>query len=369
MTARGKDQIGSEVHRRRISLKTSDVRNASGILDRMAKLVSLELSGRTSEEIYELCFSRLLTPDPAQFVAARGKSPAGKVLMMGTDQRDLFVPLLRRQARYLSAGSLVADLGCGDGQTSRLLWDKLKSDITLEYLDPSEHYLEDYGNLAAQYRHIQSARAMCSTLGDWVSRPPSIVGHGQGDGFRLILLIHSLYFLDDLKSLLFRLVDDVAPSGRIFLVFADELNGFTGKAVLRHLRKHDASQASAYMSRIRDRHGFFGITRGQDGGCHLRIERLRKNIGRDDVELAQFEIQPSRINGHSMADLIAAAFITGLASAGSKSVDDQVSDVRDLFKTDPESVDLAIDLHGVRARMLSVSQPQYVVILRKSDKK
>ncbi len=369
MTARGKDKIGSKVHRRRIALKTSDVRNASGILDGMAKLVSLELSGKTSEEIYELCFSRLLIPDPAQFVAARSKSPAGKVLMMGTDQRDLFVPLLRREAGYLNAGGLVADLGCGDGQTSRLLWDKLKSDITIEYLDPSEHYLRDYGKLAAQYRHIQSARAMCSTLGDWVRRPPNIVGRRPGNGFRLILLIHSLYFLDDLKSLISRLVEDLAPSGRIFLVFADELTGFTGKAVLRHLRTHDASQTSAYMRRIRDRHGFFGIVRGQDGSCHLRIERLRKSIGRDDVELARFEFQPSRIYGHSMADLIAAGFITGLASVGSKSIDDQVSDVRDLFKTDPESVDLAIDLHGVRARMLSVSQPQYVVVLRKGGEK
>ncbi len=335
----------------------------------MAKLVSLELSGRTSEEIYELCFSRLLAPDPAQFASARGKSPAGKVLMMGTDQRDLFVPLLRREARYLNAGSIVADLGCGDGQTSKLLWDRLKSDITLEYLDPNEHYLEGYGDLAAQYRHILSARAMCSTLSDWIRRPSNIMGRRQGNGFHLVLLVHSLYFLDDLKSLLFRLIDDVAPSGRIFLIFADELTGFTGKAVLRHLRKHDASQASAYTSRIRDRHRFFGIARGQNGGCHLRIDRLRKSIGRDDVELAHFEFQPSRIYGHSMTDLYAAAFITGLASTGSKSIDDQVSDVRDLFRTDPQSVDFAFELRGVRARMLSVSQPQYVVILRKSDKR
>lgn len=361
-----KHNAGSPAATGRVPITKTDVRKAASMLDRMAKLAVLELSGKTGDEIYELCFARLLKPDPAELVAQRNNRPPGGVLMMGTDQRDLFVPLLRREARYLKADAAVADLGCGDGQTSRLLWEKITTDISLSYLDPSQHYLEAYRELAANHAHITAAKPTRGTLDDWIKRPARSRDPKHAGEFSLVLLIHALYFADDLNALLTRALEDLTPSGRLFLVFADELNGFTGKAVLQHLSARDKKAAAAYVKRIRERHAFFGIARDPDGDVELRIERLRKNLGRPDVELVHFEYQPSRIYGNSLMDLYAAAFITGLSNLGSRAVGDQVGDVGALFKTDPQSVDLAIETKGVRARMLSVSQPQCVVVLRKS---
>ena len=52
--------------------------------------------------------------------------------MMGTDQRDLFVPLLRRAVReYLPAEGHIFDFGAGDGQTFAYIADTVPAGTTV----------------------------------------------------------------------------------------------------------------------------------------------------------------------------------------------------------------------------------------------
>jgi hypothetical protein len=77
--------------------------------------------------------------------------------VLGTDQRDLFVPELRQAiVDFVPKAGELFDFGCGDGQTLALAGDALPSgarlsfedpDPNLEYVDRYRRFVESRGNL------------------------------------------------------------------------------------------------------------------------------------------------------------------------------------------------------------------------------
>ena len=75
--------------------------------DDALELVRNEFEGLDLHRQYHNAFARLLKPDPL-----------GRVLMMGTDQRDMFAPELRRAIETsVPSDGHIFDFGAGDGQT------------------------------------------------------------------------------------------------------------------------------------------------------------------------------------------------------------------------------------------------------------
>src|SRR6516225_7829191 len=83
--------------------------------------------------------------------------PLGRVLMLGTDQRDLFVPELRRAIRdfVLEAGT-VFDFGCGDGLTLSLAADALPCGTRLSFEDPNPDYVDRYRRFVESRGDLES---------------------------------------------------------------------------------------------------------------------------------------------------------------------------------------------------------------------
>src|ERR1700748_805825 len=83
---------------------------------------------------YTNAFARLLKWDPLDRVA-----------MLGTDQRELFIPvlkeLIRAQRGAVSGSFSFFDIGCGDGQTFALAADEFPDRATGVILDPNAYYL------------------------------------------------------------------------------------------------------------------------------------------------------------------------------------------------------------------------------------
>jgi hypothetical protein len=73
--------------------------------------------------------------------------------------------------------------------------------------------------------------------------------------------------------------------------------------------------------------------------------------------------QPSRLYGHSLADLIALSTITVLSEVESMA---KFETATDLLRHEPEAVDLRIEDDGPRKGMWSVAQPQWVSVVRRA---
>jgi hypothetical protein len=99
-----------------------------------ADQVSNEFKGLDLAQQYRNAFARLLKWDPL-----------GRVAMLGTDQRDLFLPLL---AEFLSStvqeNGYIFDFGGGDGQTFNLVSSYVARGTTISVEEPNAEYLEDY---------------------------------------------------------------------------------------------------------------------------------------------------------------------------------------------------------------------------------
>jgi hypothetical protein len=108
-------------------------------LDEALELVRNEFTGLDLERQYRNAFARLLKPDPL-----------GRVLMLGTDQRDLFIPVLRSiVVDRVPAGGHLLDLGAGDGQTFSLLADAVPAGTTVSFEEPNPHYFDDIAMIRA----------------------------------------------------------------------------------------------------------------------------------------------------------------------------------------------------------------------------
>ena len=83
-----------------------------------------------------------------------------------------------------------------------------------------------------------------------------------------------------------------------------------------------------------------------------------------DIEVQSVR-QPSRMYGHTLADLLAIANISVLVNVrGTQKFESAAKTLRD----SPREVDLRIETEGPRAGMWSVVQPQWVTQVRRLDR-
>ena len=104
---------------------------------------------------------------------------------------------------------------------------------------------------------------------------------------------------------------------------------------------------------IETRRRFFGDAR--HGGAML--DCLRRALPDREHRITAAR-QPTRLYGHTLADVIAMSAITVL---GTIEGTEKFAVVRRLLDERPHQVDLRIEDDGPRAGMLSVAQPQWVV--------
>jgi SAM-dependent methyltransferase len=294
---------------------------------------------------YTNAFARLLKWDPLDRVA-----------MLGTDQRELFVPvlknLIRAQRRAASEPFRFFDIGCGDGQTFALVADEFPDGATGAILDCNAYYLSQYEAAVRASGRLQVERSICA---------PFLPSTEVESGFDLILAIHVLYYFDDLRASLTRIYELLKPGGTAFIVFADEKTAYTGHALRAH---HRAAADTAFLARF-------------DETCDLRRRLLLAGTAAT-VELqthldARFPesrarltaaVQASRLYGHTLVDILALSLISGLDRVATLAKFDAVMD---LIRAQPEAIGLRIERGGDPARegMFSVVQSQVVVELRR----
>src|SRR5262250_2145758 len=114
------------------------------------ELVRNEFEGLDLHRQYHNAFARLLKADPL-----------GRVLMMGTDQRDMFVPELRRVIEtYVPSNGHIFDFGAGDGQTFALVAAAVPKGTRVSIEDPNAGYLADYGAFLRTQAHLRPGIAL-----------------------------------------------------------------------------------------------------------------------------------------------------------------------------------------------------------------
>lgn len=299
-------------------------------------IIANEFRGLDTHDQYYNAFARLLKRDPMERVA-----------MLGTDQRDQFVPVLRRLiAEGGTAPRRILDVGCGDGQTFALIADTVPAGSTIDLIDPNEDYVRAYADRVAAMPNITLGAA--HALPFIPDAQDSFYSPALDRGYDLILAIHALYFFADLDACMADIGARLAPGGTAIIVFADESVSYTGlgyRAFLRHGEKDDLAQAHADL-------------------CAHRLTLLRGSEDSPPAIAAQWQgdarvhSQPTRLYGHSPSDLIALGNIAGLSLFESVA---KFEVIADLLEHAPEQVDLRIETeHGPRQGMLSVTQPQIV---------
>ena len=110
-----------------IQIDQARARDLSPQLDDALQIVCNEFEGLDAHRGHHNAFARVLKPDPL-----------GRVLMLVTDQRDLFVPLLRRTvAEHVPPGGQIFDFGAGDGQTFAYVADAVPAGTTVSIAEPN----------------------------------------------------------------------------------------------------------------------------------------------------------------------------------------------------------------------------------------
>ncbi len=150
--------------------------------------------------------------------------------MMGTAQRDLFVPTLRATAAtYLPTGGHVFDVGAGDGQTFALIADVMPAGTTVSFEAPNLDYFADYRDVLTRLTYLQSGCALSVGFDDLDAVAEHRAADVPADASQdLVMALHMIYCLADLPAGLSRMARFVRPGGMLFIVFADETTGYMG---------------------------------------------------------------------------------------------------------------------------------------------
>lgn len=313
------------------------------------EIVGNEFEGLDSHRQYHNAFARVLKPDPL-----------GRVLMLGTDQRDLFIPLLRRAvARFVPAAGHIFDFGAGDGQTFAYVADAVPAGTTISIEEPNPAYLAAYQSFLERQPHLRQGIALGSGLDDLEAEADrsGIALPAQGS-IDLALGLHMIYFAVDVPDCLRVMLGFVRPGGALFNVVTDEASAYGG-AVLRSFIESggDTGDNDGHLAAIEVRRRL--LAPEAEGGGDLIAAARSAGI---DVEIESVR-QPSRMYGHSLADLLALANIGVLANvAGTQKFECAAKTLRDR----PREVDFRIETDGPRAGMWSVAQPQWVTVVRRS---
>jgi len=318
-------------------------------LDEALDLVRNEFEGLDLHRLYRNAFARLLKPDPL-----------GRVLMMGTDQRDMFVPELRRviEACVPSDGHIF-DFGAGDGQTFALVAASVPKGTRVSIEEPNSEYLADYIAFLRTQAHLRPGIALAAAF-DEIDSAAARSGETlpQDGSVDLGLALHMIYFVDDLPSSMTRMVRFLKPGGALFVVVADETVGYTGLVLNSFIEGGgDTGDNARHLSVIAERCRLLGLP--AEGGGAI-IEMLRAAGVPAEIEVQR---QPSRLYGHNLADLIALSTISVLSGVEGLG---KFEAAAALLRHKPEAVDLRIENDGPRKGMWSVTQPQWVAVLRRA---
>ena len=308
--------------------------------DEALALVRNEFGGLDGDSQYRNAFARVLKQDPL-----------GRVPMLGTDQRDLFVPVLRELVReVVPAGGHVLDVGGGDGQTFALLADRLPARVAVSLIEPNGGYADDYRLWLESQAHLGVGEVVVAGFDEVEGSKDAVPEDGS---VHLVLALHMLYFVSDPGAGLVRMGRFLAPGGALGVVFADEVRGYTGQVLRRFVEaggETGNSAADLAGVEIRDRL--------MDEG---RLAGLLSAEGAGSFEV-ETQLQPSRLYGHTLGDLIALSAIAELAAAEGAW---KFEVAADLLRSSPEAVDLRIEDDGPRKGMWSVAQPQHLAIVRR----
>jgi SAM-dependent methyltransferase len=317
--------------------------------DEALELVRNEFEGLDPHRQYRNAFARLLKPDPLR-----------RVLMMGTDQRDMFVPELRRaiEVTVPSAGHIF-DFGAGDGQTFALVADAVPKGTRVSIEEPNPDYLADYTAFLKTQAHLRCGMALATGFDEIDSAAARSAQALPEDGsVDLALALHMIYFLDDLPSSVTRMVRFLRPGGALFVVVTDETVGYTGLALKSFIDGGGETGDNArHLSVIAERRRLLGSPAEGSGGISAM---LRAAGAPAEIEVQR---QPSRLYGHNLADLIALSSIAVLAGVEGLS---KFEAAAALLRHMPEAVDLRIEDDGPRLGMWSVTQPQWVAVLHRA---
>jgi len=333
-----------------LNIDRTAARELAPRLDEALELVRNEFEGLDTHRQYRNAFARLLKPDPL-----------GRVSMMGTDQRDMFVPELRRTiVQCVPPEGHIFDLGAGDGQTFALVADSVPNGTRVSIEEPNPGYLADYIAYLQTQKHLRPGLAIeagfteMDAITDLSGRMPP-----PDESIDLCLAVHMIYFVDDLAGALVRMTRFLKRGGALFVVATDETDNYTGR-VFEEFTEHARAggEMAQTPSSFAERRRLLGTSAEGGGGI---VEVLR--AAGISVELDSTR-QPSRLYGHTLADLIALSSIAALAGIDGL---DKFEAAAKLLRDKPESVGLRIEDGGPRKGMWSVTQPQWVAVIRRTN--
>ncbi|HEX5608039.1 MAG TPA: methyltransferase domain-containing protein [Candidatus Binatia bacterium] len=317
--------------------------------DEALELVRNEFEGLDAHRQYRNAFARLLKADPL-----------GRVLMMGTDQRDMFAPELRRVIETsVPSNGHIFDFGAGDGQTFALVADSVPQGTRVSIEEPNPEYLANYRAFLETKPHLRPGLALAAEFDDINAAAERSGEKLPPDGsIDLSLALHMIYFIDDLVASVARMVRFLKPDGVLFIVVTDETIGYTGLALKSFIeRGGDTGDNARHLSVIDERARLLGLP-AEGGGAIAEVLRAAGTPVEIDVRR-----QPSRLYGHNLADLIALSSIALLASVEGL---EKFEAAAALLRHNPDAVDLRIEDDGARKGMWSVTQPQWVAALRRT---
>ncbi|MCB0923847.1 MAG: hypothetical protein KDB50_04775 [Mycobacterium sp.] len=317
-------------------------------LDDALEIICNEFEGLDPHRQYHNAFARVLKPDPL-----------GRVLMLGTDQRDLFIPLLRRAVEhYVPAEGHIFDFGAGDGQTFAHVADTVPAGTTVSIEEPNPTYLAAYQTFLERQPHLRCGIAVAAGLNELTTESQrstlTLPAPGSVD---LALGLHMIYFAADVHGTLRAMFEFVRRGGALFNVVTDEANAYGG-AVLRTFIASggDTGDNVGHLNATAERHRL--LAPDAEGGG---LAAAMRNTG-VDVEVESIR-QPSRMYGHTLVDLLAIANIGVLANvSGTQKFESAAKTLRDR----PAEIDLRIETDGPRTGMWSVAQPQWVTLARRA---
>lgn len=330
-----------------IAIGRDSARDLSPQLDDALEIVCNEFEGLDPHRQYHNSFARVLKPDPL-----------GRVLMMGTDQRDLFVPLLRRAVgNYVSPGGHIFDFGAGDGQTFAYVAEDVPAGTTVSIEEPNPTYLTAYRAFLERQPHLRAGVALDAGIDDLrTALGAALPPRARID---LALGLHMIYFAADVPDTLRTILALVRPGGAFFSVVTDEATAYCGSVLRTFIDSGgDTGDNDGYLAAIDERRRLLAPEAEGGGGLADAVQALGIDIAVESVR------QPSRMYGHTLADLLAISNISVLTNVpGTQKFEAAAKTLHD----HPEEIDLRIETDGPRTGMWSVVQPQWVTEVRRVD--
>jgi SAM-dependent methyltransferase len=320
--------------------------------DHYRGIVESAYSGLTPQQAYDLAYyNNLETRDPLD------RCPYYR----GTDQRDFFIPALKRLFKQLPAEARIGDFGAGDGQTTAMALDALRGKAIIDIIEPSpaikkyETYIAATENLALGMS-IQAPIGKSNASDDLLTIPDNSLD--------VVLCIHAIYFFD-IATGVQSMYRCLKPGASLFVVFADETKGTTGRAVtgyFNRIGRHDVAEEhqAVFNERVR--------LLSSNSAHRNIVSIIEESYGHSP--LLTVEHAPSRFYGDKFGDMAGFGLLTGLPFFEPKdpifNTEKVLSVLKDL-KDYPRDFDLGVvdDPANPRHGMWTTAQPQKIITITK----